>query len=133
MRPATLVVTPPGGTQTRVTSGTPALRFGDVTGDGVDDVIGDVGRETSVDGRALAGLGCVWRGRATFSGEVEADHLLSIAVPFSGDEQGSYVGYALDDVTGDGLPDLVQFQDPTTGLAFADVNGPFWRVYPGIP
>lgn len=37
------------------------------------------------------------------------------------------------DVTGDGLPDLVQFQDPTTGLAFADVNGPFWRVYPGIP
>ena len=37
------------------------------------------------------------------------------------------------DVTGDGLPDLVQFQDPGTGLAFSDANGSFWRVYPGIP
>ena len=37
------------------------------------------------------------------------------------------------DVTGDGLPDLVQFQEPNTGLAFSDSNGAFWRVYPGIP
>jgi hypothetical protein len=37
------------------------------------------------------------------------------------------------DVTGDGLPDLVQFRDPTTGLAFNDLNGSYWRVYPGLP
>ncbi len=107
VRAATLVVTPPGGIQARVTSGTPALRFGDVTGDGVDDVIGDVGEATAVDGRFLAGLGCVWRGRAAFVGDVEADHLLSVAVPQNGDEQGSYVGYALGDVTGDGVLDVL--------------------------
>ncbi len=36
------------------------------------------------------------------------------------------------DVTGDGLPDLVQFQDPATGVAFTDPSGAFWRVYAGF-
>lgn len=42
-------------------------------------------------------------------------------------------GWAVMDITGDARPDLVQFQDPATGLAFTDVSGSFWRVYPGIP
>jgi hypothetical protein len=41
--------------------------------------------------------------------------------------------WAVLDVTGDGRADLVQFQDPLTGLAFSDVSGAFWRVYPGLP
>lgn len=45
--------------------------------------------------------------------------------------QGS--SWAVLDVTGDGRVDLVQFQDPMTGLAFSDVLGAFWRVYPGVP
>lgn len=41
--------------------------------------------------------------------------------------------WAVLDVTGDGRPDLVEFQDPLTGRAFSDPRGAFWHVYPGVP
>ncbi|MER2560781.1 MAG: hypothetical protein ABTQ32_08685 [Myxococcaceae bacterium] len=44
----------------------------------------------------------------------------------------SGTSWAVLDVTGDGLPDLVQFQDPATGQAFSDSSGAFWRVYAGF-
>lgn len=103
----TLEVTPPGGVSLTIDTRTPALKFGDVTGDGIDDIVGDVGLSTTVDGVASAGLGCVWRGRASFTGAVPADHLLSVPTPQALDEQGSFVGYLLDDVTGDGVLDVV--------------------------
>lgn len=45
----------------------------------------------------------------------------------------SGAGWAVLDATNDGLPDLVQFQDPATGNAFTDASGAYWRVFPGVP
>ncbi len=68
-----------------------------------------------------------------FLARVAAIWTIPVGPGLDGFRSVSGASWAVLDVTGDGLPDLVQFQNPATGLAFTDVTGPFWRVYPGIP
>jgi hypothetical protein len=83
------------------------ILIGDVTGDGVLDVVG-LAPHATLNGQPSAGEICVWAGKTTPGGAPTA----TLTIP--GTPQNGYLGWAapdqgvlLADVTGDGIPDIV--------------------------
>lgn len=107
----------------------------DLDGDGVQELVQTADPAT---GRPFTTTpsGPSWRvyfatGRAGFS-TIATLWPVPVGPTPDGFRSVSGTSWAVTDMTGDGLPDLVQFQDPATGLAFSDSNGAFWRVYQGF-
>ncbi|MDX2012156.1 MAG: hypothetical protein SFW67_18320 [Myxococcaceae bacterium] len=108
----------------------------DLTGDDVPELVQPA--DPTTNRPWLVGNGPAWRyypqnaARTAFQATP-----LSFAIPAGPTVEGfrsvSGAQWATLDLTGDGLVDLVQFRDVTTGQAFVDLTGGYWRVYPGQP
>ena len=92
------------------------VRVGDVTGDGLPDVVA-VARHANHGGVVNSGVGFVWLGKTTPSGTPDAT--LEIQSPTAGDQLGDAAspGLQLFDLNGDGILDIVLAAES------ADVNG----------
>jgi hypothetical protein len=97
---------PVAGDQVGSASGL-GVQLADVTDDGVLDIVAGA-RYADVAGVVNAGAVHVWRGSSSLSGNVNPFATLSVPGAIAGDQLGfASMGIQLEDVTGDGVSDLV--------------------------
>ncbi len=106
----------------------------DVDGDGRPDIVQTGASDQSQSAWDAAGSP-YWK---VFRGGGERWEIPAVEwkVPPSGNASGFYAvggsgggGWQTFDMTGDGLPDLVQTSDPETGTVWDQAGSPFWKVF----